>query len=186
MQGLLAQLDARQIKLIAGCAMVLVVGALFAYGIWPEVQELRALTDSRAVLSQVIATEQGAEGEISRMTEEIEGLRRRLQGDMANLPIRQMESFVIGRLQTISWRNDVALVGVEPAVGQSVEMYREVLFRVELTGDYFSLLRWLEDISSELGFVVIKEYQLSVADADPQDPTLTTKLMLAAYRVMDS
>jgi hypothetical protein len=65
-------------------------------------------------------------------------------------------------------------------------MYREVLFRVELSGDYFALLDWLADVSEELGFVVIKEYQLSVADVDPQDPVLTTKLLLAAYRVMDS
>ena len=96
-----------------------------------------------------------------------------------------MESFILGRLQTISWRNDIALVSVEPSMGESVEMYREVLFRVELSGDYFSLLEWLGDVSAELGFVVIKEFQLSVSKADPQDPLITTKLLLAAYRVKD-
>ena len=186
MQDLLAQLDSRQVKLLAGCGVVLIVAALFTYGVLPQIKELSALLDSRAVMSQVSPTPQGAQGEITRLTTEIEDLRQRLQGDMANLPIRQMESFILGRLQTISWRNDVALVGVEPAVGQSVEMYREVLFRVELSGDYFSLLKWLEDVSSELGFVVIKEYQFNVAGADPQDPELKTRLLIAAYRVMDS
>lgn len=186
MEDLLSRFDSRQLKLMGGCAVVLIIAALFAYGVWPQVQELRALRDSHAVLSQVNATPEGAQGEIARMTGTIEESRKRLQGDMANLPIRQMEAFILGRLQTISWRNDVALIGVEPAVGQSVEMYREVLFRVELSGDYFSLLHWLEDVASELGFVVIKEYQLNVAASDPQDPVLRTKLLLAAYRVMDS
>lgn len=185
MQALLDQLDSRQLKLIAGCTVFLLLAAVISYGFWPKVQELRALQDSRAVLTQVTASRGGAEAEIASLNEKIEQLRRRLQGDMANLPVRQMESFIIGRLQTISWRNDVTLVGVEPSQGDSVEMYREVLFQVELTGDYFSLLDWLGDVSAELGFVVIKEFQLGVARADQQDPKLTTRLLLAAYRVMD-
>jgi Tfp pilus assembly protein PilO len=186
MQELLGRFDSRQLKLMAGCAVVLLLAAVVSYGFWPKVQELRALQDSRAVLTQVTSTQRGAEGEIASLKEKIEDLRRRLQGDMANLPVRQMESFIIGRLQTISWRNGVTLVGVEPTVGNPVEMYHEVLFQVELTGDYFSLLDWLGDVSSELGFVVIKEFQLGVARADEQDPKLTTRLLLAAYRVTDS
>lgn len=186
MQDLLNQLDGRQLKLISGCAGVLLLALVISYGFWPKVQELQGLRESRDVMAQVTATQVSAEAEIARLDDEVKALRHRLQGDMANLPVRQMEAFIIGRLQNISWRNDVTLVGVEPAVGESVEMYREVLFRVELSGDYFALLDWLGDVSSELGFVVIKEYQLSVADRDPRDPLLTTKLLLAAYRVMDS
>jgi Tfp pilus assembly protein PilO len=186
MQDLLKRIDSRQLKLLAACCGVLVLAAVVSYGFWPKYQELRALQENRDVMAQVTATQVSAESEIARMKEEVEALRHRLQGDMANLPVRQMEAFIIGRLQNISWRNEITLVGVEPAIGESVEMYREVLFRVELSGDYFALLDWLADVSAELGFVVIKEYQLSVADVDPQHPVLTTKLLLAAYRVMDS
>ncbi|MDH3642139.1 MAG: type 4a pilus biogenesis protein PilO [Gammaproteobacteria bacterium] len=186
MEHLLNQLDGRQLKLIAACGAIVLIAAIVNYGFWPKIQELGALRESRAVMTQVTATQVSAEAEIARLDDEVKTLSHRLQGDMANLPVRQMEAFIIGRLQNISWRNDITLVGVEPAIGESVEMYREVLFRVELSGDYFSLLDWLGDVSSELGFVVIKEYQLSVADIDPQDPLLTTKLLLAAYRVMDS
>lgn len=186
MQDLLDQLDGRQLKLLAACAAVLLLAAAVSYGYWPKIQELRTLQESRDVMAQVTATQVSAESEIARMNDEVAALRHRLQGDMANLPVRQMEAFIIGRLQNISWRNDMTLVGVEPAIGESVEMYREVLFRVELSGDYFALLDWLADVSTELGFVVIKEYQLGVADNDPQDPVLTTKLLIAAYRVMDS
>ena len=186
MKDLLAQIDERQLKLICGCLILLLLAAVVMYGFWPKVQDLRSLYDDRAVLAQVTTTQTGAEGEIDRLNDSLETLRKQLQGDMANLPLREMESFILGRLQTISWRNDITLVGVEPTMGQSVEMYREVLFRVELSGDYFSLLEWLGDVSAELGFVVIKEFQLSVSKADPQDPLITTKLLLAAYRVKDN
>lgn len=184
MEQLLASLDERQRKLIIGCLGVLVLVAAVMYGFVPKVKELIALRESYAVLTQTTKNAQGAAGEIEHLQQQIEDLTVRLRGDMANLPARQMESFIIGRLQKISWRNDVTLVSVEPTVGESVEMYREVLFSVELTGDYFDLLAWLGDVSGELGFVVIKDFQLGVASPDPDNPKLTTRLKLAAYRVI--
>jgi Tfp pilus assembly protein PilO len=186
MKTLLAQMDERQLKLICGCALFLLFAAVVMYGFWPKVQELRSLYDNQAVLAQVTTTQSGASGEIERLNSSIEALRKQLQGDMASLPLREMESFILGRLQTISWRNNITLVGVEPSMGESVEMYREVLFKVELSGDYFSLIEWLDNVSSELGFVVIKEFQLGVGKADPLNPEISTRLLLAAYRVKDN
>jgi Tfp pilus assembly protein PilO len=186
MQDLLNKLDNRQLALIGLSAMTVVVAALVMYGFWPKIQELRALIETRNVITQVALNEANSETEIVRLSDELKTLRHRLQGDMANLPLREMEAFIIGRLQSISWRNDIVLVGVEPATGESVEMYREVLFRVELSGDYFDLLDWLADVSAELGFVVIKEFQLNVAEANPKNPRLTTRLLIAAYRVTSS
>lgn len=186
MQDLLTQFTDRQLKLFAACMSTLLIAAIVSYGFWPKVQQLRSLQDNRDVMADVTANDHGAAGEIDRLHNEIAAMRSRLQGDMVNLPVRQMESFIIGRLQTISWRNDVTLVGVEPADGESVEMYKEVLFRVQLDGDYFNLNDWLGDVSEELGYVVIKEFQLTVADDEPQDPLLKARLLLAAYRVMDN
>ncbi len=186
MESLLQQLDERQRRLLIACLAALVVAAAFAYGVLPQIRELRALFDNLEVMQRVTSAEDGASGEIDRLNQEMEALRKQLQGDMANLPRRQIESFIIGRLQTISWRNEVALVSVEPAQGEPVEMYRELLFRVELSGDYFALLDWLTDVSSELGFVVIKEFQLGVSEPDPRNPRLATRLMLAAYQVTAS
>ncbi len=186
MQDLLNKLDNRQIALVGLSATIVVLAALVIYGFMPKTQELRSLLENRNVMMQMTLDEASSETEVVRLGDELKTLRHRLQGDMANLPLRQMEAFIIGRLQSISWRNDILLVGVEPTIGESVEMYREVLFRVELSGDYFDLLDWLADVSAELGFVVIKEFQLNVAEADPKDPRLTTRLLIAAYRVTSS
>lgn len=186
MQDLLNKLDNRQLAFIGLSVTILVLAALVTYGFWPKAQELRSFIENRNVMTQMALNEASTEIEIVRLSDELKTLRQRLQGDMANLPLREMEAFIIGRLQSISWRNDITLVGVEPAIGDSVEMYREVLFRVELSGDYFDLLEWLADVSAELGFVVIKEFQLNVGEANPDNPRLTTRLLIAAYRVTSS
>jgi hypothetical protein len=118
--------------------------------------------------------------ERNRKIEEVKFL---LHGDMANLPIKQVEAYIIGRLQKISWRNRVELASVEPATGERVQIFREVLFNVKLVGEYNDLYRWLWDARSELGFVVVKEYALSRRDSIDEDPRLSATLSLASYRV---
>ena len=112
-------------------------------------------------------------------------LRRRLHGDMANLPPKEIEAYIIGRLQAISWRNRVELVGVEPNSGEMIESFREMLFTVRLAGDYFDLYNWLRDLGKELGFVVIKRYQMSPVDRNEEVPRLSAELTIASYRTVE-
>ena len=101
---------------------------------------------------------------------------------MANLPLKQVESYVIGKLQKISWRNDVDLVSVKPATGQQVQIFSEVLFNIELIGEYDDIYRWLWDAKNELGFVVVKEYGMRRRDNVDNNPRLLTTVSLASYR----
>ncbi len=185
MQDFFDNAEPRVVALMLAGVVLLVALVEVTYLLWPQVRQYRALSASHATLQQAVTSSDSLEAQLGKIDAEVQTLSRRLHGDMARLPAKQMESFIIGRLQTISWRNDVTLVAVEPAAGESVEMYREVLFRVELVGDYTALLRWLEDVATELGFVVIKEYQLNVAEDHPDNPPLKTRLLLAAYRVTD-
>ncbi len=112
----------------------------------------------------------------------IDELKFRLHGDMANLPLKQVESYVIGKLQKISWRNDVDLVSVRPATGERVQIFDEVLFNIELIGEYDDIYRWLWDAKNELGFVVVKEYAMRRRDNVDDNPRLLTTVSLASYR----
>ena len=120
------------------------------------------------------------------MREEVRTLEQRLHGDLAGLPVKEVEAYVVGRLQAISWRNRVDLVGVEPGDGEDIETFREVLFRVRLNGDYFDLYSWLRDLGRELGFIVIKQYEMSPINQNEQNPRLEAVLTIAAYRTMSS
>ena len=109
-----------------------------------------------------------------------------LHGDLAGLPAKELTAYTVGRLQSISWQNRVELVGVEPMEGEDIESFHELLFRVRLTGDYFDLYNWLRDLSRELGFIVIKQYEMAPISLSDQNPRLRAELTIAAYRTSNS
>ncbi len=109
-------------------------------------------------------------------------LRFQLYGDMAGTPTNQIEAFVIGRLQEISWAADVELRSVEPAAGESVQIFEESLFRIEIVGQYEDLYDWLWRVRHDLGYVVVKHYDLRRLDNKDEDPELLANLSLASYR----
>jgi len=180
---LLAKLDARQQRLVAGGVLLLSLAILFTYVLLPPLKIYRQGLVSQAVLQDAARQGEGINLQLDELATEVEALKRRLHGDMANLPDKQLEAFVIGRLQTISWRNHVELVSVEPTSGDTVQMFSESLFKIELAGDYFDLFEWIGEINEELGFVVIKEYQMRPTQDIASNPALVVNLTIASYRV---
>ena len=75
------------------------------------------------------------------------------------------------------------LVGIEPSEGALSNGYAELLFNVQLEGDYFNFYRWLRQVSDQLGFVVVKDFDIDRgALANGVDPQLNIRLTMAAYR----
>lgn len=120
MQELLKRFNLRELRLALLGIGVILTAALAAGLLLPQVKSAIAAGREVAVLEE--ASQDG--GELDRHLQErqasIEELRFRLYGDMANLPIRQVEAYIIGRLQRISWNNNVELVSVEPGTGERV------------------------------------------------------------------
>ena len=181
MYELMDKLDRRQLNLIVIGILALLAGTLATYLVWPQVKAYREASQSRTVLDKAVANSDLAQ-QLDKLRSDVSGLRQRLHGDMANLPEEQMEAYVVGRLQNISWRNHVELTGVEPKAGDQVENFRETLFEVKLSGDYFDLYNWLRDASKELGFVVIKQYQMTPVRPDAEDTLLGVRMTMAVYR----
>ena len=179
----LDQLDERQQRLAGGGTLLLLVTALFIYVLLPQLKAYKTAADSRAVL--VSAASEGREvgAQLESLRLEVTDLQKQLHGDMANLPPEEMEAYIIGRLQDVSWRNDVELVSVKPGAGERVQIFTESLFQVELVGSYFDLYAWLGDVAEELGFVVVKEYEMKPQQDVPEDPVLNVRLTLESYRV---
>jgi Tfp pilus assembly protein PilO len=179
---LLARYQKRELALILTLVGAILLAPVSTYIVWPEFTKLRSVSASRDALVATAANEGELSAELDKLRSNVQTLERRLHGDMANLPPKEVEAYIIGRLQAISWRNRVELVGVEPGTGEVIEAFREMLFTVRLAGDYFDLYNWLRDLGEELGFVVIKRYQVSPIDRSEQTPRLAAELTIASYR----
>ena len=185
MQELLNRISLRELHLaLSGLGAVITVAVVFGF-IVPQAKGLAAAGQEIQVLEGAAADGTELEKHLQEQHVRIEELQYRLNGDMANLPVEQVEAFIIGRLQRISWGNDVELVSVEPGTGDRVQIFQEILFNVQLSGQYGDLYRWLWDAREELGFVVVKEYSLSRQDNDDDKPVLVAELSLASYRAVE-
>jgi len=189
MKSQLEALDQRQMRMIGYGCMALMVAALVMYLVLPQWRAYRAADASLALLHATVVEGDSLDLQLDAMRADVNDMSRELNGAAANLPTKQMEAFVIGRLQTISWRNNMTLVSVQPGEGQPVNQFRELVFDVVLSGDYFTFFDWLNDIGTELGFVVVKRFDIStdsVASSSANKPGLRVKLTMAAYRSQDS
>lgn len=167
------------IMLLLGCV---IAAPLATYLIWPGVSELHRLTATESGLEAATSGLPQLSAQLTQLRESVSALEQELHGDAANLPQKEVEAFVIGRLQAVSWRNQVDLVGVAPDAGDEIETFQETLFRVSLAGDYFDLYNWLDDLGEDLGFVVIKNYQMAPIDRSEEAPRLAAELTIASYR----
>ena len=182
MQKLLKSLSLRELKLVLlGVGAIAVSGALVA-SVLPGVKAVRAADSAAQALRAVSEDSDALERTLQQRTRHNQALHFKLHGGMGNLPARQLESYIIGRLQKISWGNRIELISVEPAQGEEVQIFQETLFNVQLVGRYRDLYDWLLDARQDLGFVVIKEYELSRRDNDDEAPLLLADLSLAMYR----
>ena len=183
MDKILQQLDLRQLRLLlVGIGMTLLACAL-VYAAVPPAREYFSVRKTALLLEEV--SEGG--GELQRMlslhSQQIDTLEKRLHGEMANLPPKQIESYIIGKLQRISWKNDIEMVSVQPSVGEDVQIFSETLFDIQLDGRYSDLYQWLWETRTELGFIVIKKFALRRSNNEDENPVLTAEINLASYRV---
>jgi Tfp pilus assembly protein PilO len=185
MQELLGKISLRELRLIImGLGAIVTVG-LIASIVAPQAKAVRAAGKTIETLRAASVDGQELERHLQSEHEQIEQLRFRLYGDMANLPVKQVEAYIIGRLQEISWGTNVDLVSVEPAAGEQVQIFQELLFNVQAVGQYKDLYSWLWEVRNELGYVVVNEYNLTRKDDEDEEPLLVADLSLASYRAIE-
>jgi len=178
----LQKLGIREFRLLLLGVGLLTTVIVSSTALLPGFKSYRTATNAVAILEEAKDNSADLELQLQERQADIENLKFRLHGDMANLPLKQVEAYVIGRLQKISWRNEVDLVSVEPSSGQQVQIFSETLFNIELVGEYDNIYRWLWDAKNELGFVVVKEYGMRRRDDLDDNPRLLANVSLASYR----
>jgi len=117
--------------------------------------------------------------DVSEVEQKLAQLQDQLEGGLSDIPIRQMESFVIDALGRISQRHGVALEGVKPGEMGKVLVFDELPYDIHVTGGYFRLFAWLQDVERELRPMIVKHFEMDQRDPS-RGPSL--RLRLVAYR----
>jgi Tfp pilus assembly protein PilO len=184
MNAVLTRLGRREFLLILSMAVLSVTALLFTFLVLPPLKTYLQISKTESSLSNVVIDGQELNSQLDQFRQDIELLERRLHGDMASLPEKEIEAHIVGKLQQISWQNNIQLVGVEPSAGDTVESFHEILFRVTLAGAYPDLYQWLREVGDELGFVLIKQYEMQTLDDAAKNPLLSVKLTMSTYRAL--
>ena len=185
MSAFLDRLSLRELRLVLIGIGAILTTASVAGVLLPRFKVLHAAAQEVRVLEDASVDGVELDRHLQEQHARLEDMRYRLYGDMANLPVKEVEAYIIGRLQRISWNNGVELVSVEPSTGERVQIFQEMLFNVQLVGQYKDLYAWLWEARSDLGYVVVKEYGLTRHNSDDAEPLLVAELSLASYRAVE-
>ena len=186
MQDFFENAQPRVVAMMLTGIVLLVAVVEVTYLLWPQMKTYRELSSSHALLQQAATSSESLEAQLAKIDAEVQDLSRQLHGDMARLPAKQMESFVIGRLQKVSWATDVELLSVLPGSGRQVQNFRESLFEVKLHARYHDFFEWLQTVNDELGYIVVKKFEIRPDDRDTLDnPKLSLALTLVSYRMVN-
>ena len=187
MQGFLDSTEPRKLAMILIALVVLVIGVQLSYLLWPQIKQFRNLSANHTTLDLTINSGDDLVRQLQNVEQEVSDLSQRLHGDMAQLPVKEMESFIIGRLQKLCWENNVELISVQPTVGKQVQNFRESLFEVRLNARYHDFYKWLQMIYQDLGYIVVEKFEIRPRNRqDSSDPQLDILLSLVSYRVLPS
>jgi len=180
----LNRFDRREFLLILALLVFAVTSLEFTYLVLPKIKSYLAVAKTESALGGVADSSGELDEQLKELGRDIDLLQSRLHGDMASLPVKEIESFVVGKLQQISWQNDIQLVGIEPSAGATIENFHEILFRVTLAGDHLDTYRWLRQVSNELGFVLVKSFAMRAIEDRAKNPQLSVELTMATYRAL--
>lgn len=185
MQDFIENAEPRKVAMMLIGIVLLVAVAEATYLLWPQVKQYRKLHASHQVLERAASSDESLSNQLQKIDTEVQDLSRQLHGDMARLPAKQMESFVIGRLQRVSWRTQVELLSVQPGIGKQVQNFRESLFEVKLNAHYHDFFEWLQTVNHELGYIVVKKFEIRPEQNDAlENPKLSLVLTLVSYRMV--
>ncbi len=178
-----AMLETRTLNLVGVGVLLLLVALIISYVVVPKTKEYQAVAKAKAVLEGNAVHQPNLDDEINLQKQSVEQLRKSIHGEIMNIPEQYIESFVIGMLQKMAWANNVEIGSIQPVPWRIMKSYRELVFNVEFSGDYFDLHQLINAMATEMGFIVIKKMEVTSQQADPK--LLVMKMTIASYRTQE-
>lgn len=158
---LLKQVNPRMLAFLLVSVFLLMVVGSYLYILKRPFQDMRQAKQTLALLETELQTGIPLGSQIQTFQTQVDELSKQLHGSGKNLPLNQMIAFVIRQLDQISTSHSVKLISVEPRSAEKVFLFQEIPFHLVVTGNYFKLFDWLDQVERELGPFVIQEFELT-------------------------
>ena len=173
-KALLKQVNPQMLAFLMASVLILLITASYLYILKKPFQDLRQAKQTLALLESELQTGIPLDSQIQTFQSQVAKLNMQLHGNGKNLPLNQMIAFVIGELDRISAVHNVKLISVEPENAEKIFLFQELPFHLVVTGNYFKLFDWLNQVEHELGPFVVREFELtSESDSAVRRFTLT-------------
>jgi Tfp pilus assembly protein PilO len=176
----LAALPARTLWLVIGGILLLVLAEGWLLVLRQPLAEYLKLKRERATLESPVGSPAQLPAEVERAERQLAALTERLaSAEKPNATDRTMVQ-LMDRLAALAARHGATLHGVRPVEARRASMFDEMAFDIQGAGSYPALLKWLEDMESELAPFVVTRFSIkrgATAEA------LAMDLRLAVYRL---
>lgn len=173
------------LKLIVGLVGVVIATGIALYMIKPQYLDFRDNRISYEMLHSQIDDQAQLQNAIDTERKAIRELQLQLHGEAGDMPVNEMESYLVGRLQALAWDAGIELVGVRPGSAKRIMEFEEISFEVEVAGEYKNLYRWLENIGDALGFMLVTNYEIRLSGNNRSNTELGMNVTIVFYRAAD-
>jgi Tfp pilus assembly protein PilO len=173
------------LKLILVLVAVVISTAIALYIVKPQYLDFRDKRSSYEMLHNQIDDPAQLQNAIDQERANISELQLQLHGEAGNMPVNEMESYLVGRLQKLAWDAGIELVGVRPGAAKRIMEFEEISFEVDVAGDYKNLYEWLDNIGNALGFMLVTNYEISLSSRKSSDTGLNMHVTIVFYRAAD-
>lgn len=177
------QVKPQTLLLLMGSIILLTLLAAYLYLFKQPLVEYRNALQTLDSLKNAVNPGISPSSQIESTRLNVLQLEKKLLGPDPQLPINQKFAAMIGKLDAISSHHSVQLHSVTPGEVMKVFIFQELPINIEITGSYFSLFDWLQQVENELKTVTVKQFEIS---PNIETSGRSMKLQLASYQLAQS
>jgi len=181
----LMEVEPRSLGLILLLIGFVLATAIALYMIKPQYQRFNDSSHSFESLNGQIDDQAQLQRAIDTERNKIREMQLKLHGEAGDMPVNEMEAYLVGRLQGLAWESGIELAGVRPGQAKRIMAFEEISFKVDVTGEYRNLYDWLNRIVDTLGFMLVSNYDISLDGRKNNETQLKMNVTIVFYRAID-
>jgi len=181
----LIDVEPKSLGLILLLTGFVIAVAISLYVVKPQYQSFQDKSASYEMLQGQIDNQAQMQQLIEQQRGKIKTLQLQLHGEAGQLQVNEVEAYLVGRLQEFAWDAGIELSGVRPGQAKRILEFEEMSFKVDVSGEYKNLYQWLNKIGDKLGFMLVSNYEISLAGRKNEQENLKMSVTIVFYRVAD-